>query len=143
MRVRAALAIVLGFAAAPAAAATCTVNPQSVNFGGYDTLSVSALDSVGAIRVVCDGLAAFTVGLGNGGSSAQRRLTAGANSLNYNLYSDSTRLLLWADGAGSAQAGQTGLAGGTVNLNVYGRIPARQNVPAGAYADSVTVTVTF
>ncbi|MFK4871881.1 spore coat protein U domain-containing protein [Novosphingobium sp. ZW T3_23] len=28
-------------------------------------------------------------------------------------------------------------------LNVYGRIGASQNVPAGAYSDSVTVTVNY
>jgi spore coat protein U-like protein len=37
-----------------------------------------------------------------------------------------------------------GLPGlGDVVVPIFGRVPARQSVPAGAYTDSVTVTINF
>lgn len=141
MSVRGLLALALALAAAPAGAASCIVDPQSVAFGSYDPLDAAPLDSVGTIRVSCDSSASFSVALrGGGGSIDDRRMTSGADALHYNLYSNAARTALWGDGNG---AGDVSATGATVDLDVYGRIPARQNVPAGTYVDSVTVTVTF
>lgn len=48
-------------------------------------------------------------------------------------------------GAGTISTSVLGLPclAGSANHTVYGRIPAAQNVPSGAYADTITVTVTF
>lgn len=48
--------------------------------------------------------------------------------------------MVWGDGVtGTANSG----TGTNADATVYGRIPGSQNVPANAYAGSITVTVTF
>lgn len=128
--------------AAPAAAVTCSVSPQGVSFGSYDTLSSTALDGVGNINVSCDASTSFTVSLGTGGSGTfdLRQLTAGTESLGYNLYTDAARTIIWGDGVAASDVSATGT---NVDLSVYGRIPAGQNVPANAYTDTISVTVSY
>jgi spore coat protein U-like protein len=124
-------------------AQSCTVSPQAVAFGGYDALSSAPTDGVGTIRVGCDAAANFTVGLsaGNGGGQGSRAMQGGQRALQYDLYADPSRSSPWGDGSG---LGGPVSAGGTdTDLTVYGRIPARQNVPAGTYSDVIVVTVSF
>lgn len=136
------VAVVLVALASPAAAATCSVSPQGVSFGSYDTLSSTALDGVGNVNVSCDASVSFTVSLSTGSSGTfdPRRMAAGTDYLNYNLYSDAARTTVWGDGVAASNVSATGT---NVDLPVYGRIPALQNVPANAYADTITVTVAY
>lgn len=127
--------------AAPASAAICSVSPQGVSFGSYDSLSSTALDGVGNINVSCDASVSFTISLSAGnGSFDQRLLVSGAGQLGYSLYTDASRTIVWGDGT---TAGNVSATGQNVDLGVYGRIPARQTVPASAYADTITVTVDY
>jgi len=137
-----AAALCLGSLAAPAAAAVCTVTPQAVSFGSYDPLGATNLDGAGNINVTCDVSTPFTVArsAGNSGTFTERRMTSGVNQLGYNLYSDAARTTVWGDGVG---AGSVSGSGTNVDMSVYGRIPALQNIPAGSYADTITVTVTY
>ena len=138
--------IALGLAAALATAglaspatADCSIAPTSVVFGNYDPLSPSAVHGVGAINVQCDPETSFTVSLSSGnGTVANRRMAGGAEHLAYNLYKDPARLMVWGEGMDGASRTST-----MVEMTVYGRIPAAQNVPANVYLDSVSVTVTF
>lgn len=125
-----------------AAGAACSVTPQSVSFGSYDPLGASALDGVGSINVSCDAVTMMTVSLSSGaGTFADRRMNGGATQLSYNLYTDTSRVTVWGDGVGG---GSTVSANSSnVDLTVYGRIPASQNVPANVYTDTITVTVTY
>jgi spore coat protein U-like protein len=133
--------LALAFLAGPASAG-CSVSSASVLFGSYDSLDPAPTNGVGSLHVACDAATNFVVALGPGGGSIQaRRMTSGAYSLSYNLYTDASRFTLWGDGT---TAGVTVSGSGTsVDIPVYGRIPARQNVAAGAYSDVVTVTLTF
>ncbi|MBA3511574.1 spore coat U domain-containing protein [Sphingomonas sp.] len=129
----------LMLAASSAAMAACSVSTQGVSFGNYDPLAQSALDGVGNVHVSCDAPTSFTVSIGPGTGTVQdRRMTGGAAQLAYNLFKDSNRLVIWGEGIDGL-----GAVGTTVDLPVYGRIPATQNVQANVYADSLTVTVTF
>lgn len=132
---------VLLLAASAAASAACDVTAQGVSFGNYDPMSATALDGVGNVHLSCTLLSTFvTVSIGPGGGTiADRRMIAGATQLHYNLYSDASRLVVW--GEGSESVGATVLL--SSDLPVYGRIPALQNVTAGMYLDSVTVTITY
>lgn len=134
-------ALAAGSLAAPAAA-VCTVTPQGVSFGSYDPLSSSAHDGAGNINVTCDTLSTFTVSLstGSSGTFTQRQMTAGAAFLGYNLYTDLMRTTVWGDGVTTSNVTSTGT---NVDLPVYGRMPALQNVEANAYADTITVTVVY
>jgi spore coat protein U-like protein len=128
--------------AAPASALVCNVTAQGVAFGAYDTLNASATEGVGNVQVICLTPVSFTVSLDSGsGSYAQRMMSGGAGQLGYNLYTDSSRTTVWGDGLGATS--NVSASGILVDLPVYGRIPARQNVGAASYADSITVTVTY
>jgi spore coat protein U-like protein len=124
-------------------AATCTVSATGVAFGTQTFLVTSPSDSTGSITVDCDAVAAYSIGiLGGNASTSARVMTAGGYQLGYNLYTDATRAIVWGDGsAGSARVSSAGTEGGT--HTVYGRIPAKQNVPAGSYSDSLIVRVEF
>lgn len=122
----------------------CTVSAEAVSFGSYDVFSNQSLDSTGNIS-----LTSCLVGIGysislspGGGSYASRSMANGAHRLDYNLYTDAARTIIWGDGTG-ATAVVSGLWLTTVHRTVYGRIPARQNAYVGSYSDTITVTVTF
>ena len=76
-----------------------------------------------------------------------RQMGMSTHRLNYNLYADLTRLLVWGDGsAGTVKVSNTyliTLLGVTANHSVYGRIASRQNVAVGAYTDTITATVDY
>ena len=61
--------------------------------------------------------------------------------LGYQLYRNTNYNTLL--GTGSNGVSFTAPSSGTGSVNVYGRIPANQAVPAGNYSDSVGVTLTF
>jgi spore coat protein U-like protein len=136
----------------PFSACSCTVTTTGVSFGTYNPLSQVDNGSAGTIRVVCTLIlslaGSFTIDLSTGasGSYSQRTLKKGASTLAYNLFSDSAYSRIWGNGTGgSTQVSQSfsGLFVVDRTLTVYGRIPAGQNVSAGAYADTVIVTVTY
>ena len=97
---------------------------------------------MGNISVSCDGIASYTIALGPGaGGVADRAMTNGNSQLHYNLYTSPLKTTIWGDGSGS-----TGTVSNTAtgsNHPVYGRIPERQNVTAGSYSDTLTITVTY
>lgn len=130
-------------------AATCSVNASPVAFGAYSPFNLLPLDTTGDIQVSCsDVLLAMSYTLrldpGGGGSYAPRRLAGGGYSLDYNLYTDPARTLIWGDGSASTLTVTGAFAvSGTANHPVHGRVFARQNVASGSYADTITVTIDY
>lgn len=101
--------------AAPASAVTCTVTPQPVRFGTYDTLSSVPLDGVGTIRLSCDLPVGVGVALSGGGPGEGRWMNGAAAQLRYNLYTDPARTIVWGEGVsvtGSVTLGKS------IDLNV-------------------------
>ena len=131
----------LAAAFASPAFAACDVSAQSVAFASYNPFSPTALDGVGNVHISCDSLSTIvTVSLSAGnGTITQRRMTGGPMRLNYNLYRDAARLVVWGEGSASV----TSAVVRNLDLPVYGRIPALQNVPASVYLDSIIVTITY
>jgi spore coat protein U-like protein len=125
------------------ATAECLLNVVGVNFGNYDTMSLTDAEITGSIGVSCDEEASLQISLsaGLGGSFATRQLQSGPRILFYNLYLDPSHLTIWGDG--SPGTGVLSLSGTGGNFPVYGRIPARQNVPVGPYGDTLHVTLVF
>lgn len=127
---------------APAEAASCSASTVGVNFVTYDPFDPNPLDSVGNINVSCDSTASFTISLSPGaGSYAARSMANGAHGMEYNLYSDPSRLMVWGDGSSNSVTVSATVTAG--DFAVYGRVPARQNLPVGTYSDSVVVTITY
>ena len=125
----------------PASGATCHVTPQAISFGLFDPLGGPTVDGVGTVNVSCDVPVNFAVGLSAGnGTFEDRRMLSGAAQLRYNVYTNASRSVIWADGI----AGSSVSANGTnVDLTMYGQIAAGQNAPAGTYIDSLVITVSY
>jgi spore coat protein U-like protein len=131
------------------AAAQCTVSASGVSFGSYDVFAPAPRDSSGSVTYECLVVVTVQITLSRGSAPTftPRTLVQGAETLQYNLYLDNARSTVWGDGSGGTSVFTRTLAlgdvGQTVVVPVYGRIPARQDVSAGAYNDSITVTINF
>jgi spore coat protein U-like protein len=81
-------------------------------------------------------------GTGSGATVATRKLTSGSNTINYMLYCDSGRSIVWGNTVGTNTVSGTG-SGDPQSYTVYGRVPAQTTPAAGTYNDTITVTVTY
>jgi spore coat protein U-like protein len=124
----------------------CTVSATNHAFGAYTPSAVPPTDATSTLTVNCTVGAGYNVGLdagtGSGATVTTRKMTSGANTLNYSLYQDALRSTVWGNTVGTDTVAGIG-TGLNVGHTVYGRIPASQNVAAGSYSDTITVTVTF
>lgn len=129
--------------------ANCVVSTTALAFGNVDVTSGSNVDGTGGISVTCTSgtgwAASANAGSGTGASLATRKMANGANLLNYALYTDSARTTVWGDGVGGTTGTISGTGSGSAQAStIYGRVPSGQtSLPAGSYADTVTVTVTY
>ncbi|MCA9582575.1 MAG: spore coat protein U domain-containing protein [Myxococcales bacterium] len=148
--------VTLGFATflAPTGvrAATCGFNSVStLAFGAYDVFAVADLDSVGTISYTCTAVVPgdtvrIDLNVGTGGPSyTPRQLQSGIHRMDFNIYLDAARTAIWGDGSSSTSFyTRTNPPDGTpVLVNTYGRIPAGQSIPVGAYSSTITVTMSF
>jgi spore coat protein U-like protein len=96
---------------------------------------------------------AYSVALSPGvaGNFSPRRLAAGSARLDYNLFRDAGRTQVWGNGTsgsflvtGNLRVGPGQGNGTRTNAHdIFGRVPAQQDAAAGAYADTIVVTLTF
>lgn len=143
--------------AGSALAQTCNVSVTGpLNFGLYTF--TTPLDGAASLTVGCrlinmapGRVINYTIRLSSGPGSFLARqmnhLTLPGEVLTYNLYRDAARSLVWGDGT----AGTVVVTGQFVfppanqetvpAIPIYGRIPANQNVAAGAYQTISPVTV--
>ncbi|MGE5469555.1 MAG: spore coat U domain-containing protein [Bacteroidota bacterium] len=125
---------------------SCNVSAANLNFGNYDPVSALPTDGSTTVTVTCALSSVYSVGLdqgtGTGASVAVRKMSKSGALLNYSLYQDATRLVVWGNTPGTDTLAGVG-TGLAIPLLVYGRIPASQNVAPGAYADTITVSVNF
>jgi spore coat protein U-like protein len=127
--------------------AACTISASGVSFGGYNVFSNTPLDASGTVTFQCSPLAVnVQVQLSRGGapSFSPRQMRQGSTTLDYNLFLDVTRTIIWGDGTAGTLV-YSALVAPFVDIvvPVYGRVPARQNVPAGSYTDTITATIVF
>jgi spore coat protein U-like protein len=126
--------------------ATCLVNSAStLNFGTQGVLSTN-VDQTSTIQVTCTNTTPYNVGLdagtGTGATVANRKMTSGATTVNYTLYSNSTRTTVWGNTVGTDTVAATG-NGAAQSYTVYGRVPTQAAPAPGTYTDTITVTVTY
>jgi spore coat protein U-like protein len=128
--------------------AACTVSATAVSFGTYDVFVTTPNTSTGTITYHCgnkDRNIQIAISKGSSTTFSPRTLRNGAETLAYNLYRDAAFSVILGDGTGG-----TGVFADAnppnnldVNLTVYGRIPAQQDVSVGSYSDTVIVTISF
>ncbi len=131
-----------------AEAASCTISTTAVSFGAYDVFGAPATDSTGTLTYRCSGSATNLVITLSKGSSATfnpRTMTNGTDTMSYNLYRNAARSVIWGDGTGGTQSVQPANPNNNQNYvrTIYGRIPASQDVSAGAYTDTITAIVNY
>lgn len=113
--------------------------------GTIGTTAAATANSGSTISVICTNgaSAAITGGLGTNGSGAVRKMIGGSGTdlLTYELYSDSLQTTVFNMANPITYAG-TGLATSVV---IYGGIAGADIAlaKAGAYADSVPLTITY
>jgi spore coat protein U-like protein len=120
----------------------------SVAFGSYNVFDTSSLDSSATITYNCNNQANHvSIWLGKGSSStfAPRTMTKGGETLSYNLFVDAARTAVWGDGTSgtSVYARNNPPNNSNVNVPVYGRVTAAQDVSAGSYSDTILATINF
>ena len=130
---------------------TCLVNAAPLAFGNY-TPGTGNVPGSTLVNVLCTKTTPFTVALDKGttvgGTIAQRLMANGANTLQYNLYTTNAYATVFGDGTGTSvtQAGVGAGLGTAAVFTVFGQLPdnaTNQAVVPGAYADTITVTVTY
>jgi spore coat protein U-like protein len=125
---------------------SCVISSAStLNFGSQGVLTV-ATNQTGAIQVQCTNTSPFNIGLNSGtapgATVTTRQMTNGVATVNYSLYSDSGRTTNWGNTVGTDTVSGTG-NGTSQSFTVYGQVPAQPTPAAGAYTDTITVTVTY
>ena len=126
--------------------ASCTINSAStLNFGSQGVL-IANVDQTSTLQVQCTNTTPYNIGLdagtGTGATVAVRKMTSGANTVNYSLYSDSGRATVWGNTIGTNTVAATG-NGASQSYTVYGRVTAQTTPAPATYTDTITVTVTY
>ena len=149
-------AVVAGFAVFMAVLAipfsaqgACSLTSTSVVFGAYDIFSNAPLDTLGQVIFRCannDHNVSISLDKGGAPTFNPRRMLNGTNLLNYNLYLDAARTVIWGDGTGGTQnffIGNPQPNNRDISVPLYGRIPAGQGASVGDYSNTITVTINF
>ena len=128
--------------------AACSITTSGVIFGSYDVFATTPLVSTGTISVTCTKKEKnFSIYLSPGSSLtyvSRSMRGPGTDVLKYNLFTQ-PYTPIWGNGNGGTGFFNHPTDPGTVvvNVTVYGRVPAGQDVPAGDYRDTVVATVNF
>jgi spore coat protein U-like protein len=127
----------------------CRLNSTSLSFGNYNPIGENKsapLDETTTFQVGCTKGAHVTITLNNGlyGNNAtqtSRAMSAGDGKyLSYELYFDPGRSNVWSI---SNPVSYVSPSLNQQTRAIYGRIPGGQNVAAGNYHDTVTITASF
>lgn len=147
------LLLLLPLLLAGEARAACNVAATGVSFGAYDVFAPAPLDSTGSVTVSCDEVPPPDVVIeigpsaGSGGfNPRQMRHSSRPDRLGYNLFTDPSRSAVWGDGTAGTQTvflKNVKRQKPPVVTTIHGRIPPGQNVFAGVYTDTLTVTITW
>lgn len=127
----------------------CSVSTTSIVFGVYDVFAPAPLGSTGSVTITCDKNAPVTISMSASAVSGmfvprQMKLTTGADLMAYNIYTDATYAVVLGDGTAGTQTMSASAKKNTpLSLTIFGSIPPLQNLSAGTYADTLTVTIVW
>jgi spore coat protein U-like protein len=134
---------------ARAQSCTFTAGPTTLDFGAYDPTTAIPTDSSATLTYSCSSARSRPVLIdldaGQYGTFTTRMMALGSDRLTYNLYTTTTRNVIWGDGTGSTSEVSSVPQGQThgATVPIYGRVDMSQWVPAGTYTDTVVVTLNF
>jgi len=126
--------------------ASCTIlSASTLNFGTQGVLG-AAVNQTSTIAVQCTNTTPYNIGLNagtaTGATVTTRKMTNGAATVSYALYSDSGRTTNWGNTVGTDTVAGTG-NGASQSYTVYGQVPAQTTPAPNTYTDTITVTVTY
>jgi spore coat protein U-like protein len=126
--------------------ASCVVNSATMlDFSSHGVLTAN-VDATSTINIQCTNSTFYSIGLNpgtaTGATVTTRKMTQGAATVSYSLYSDPGRLTNWGNIVGTDVVAGTG-NGASQAYTVYGRVPPQTTPAANAYSDTITVTVTY
>jgi spore coat protein U-like protein len=125
---------------------SCVINSTAtLNFGSQGVL-VANVNGTSALAVQCTNTTPYNIGLdqgqGSGATVAARKMSSGANTITYTLYSDTNRTVLWGNTVGTNTVSGAG-NGASQSYTIYGQVPPQNTPTPAVYTDTVTVTVTY
>jgi len=150
------LALGFGMQARSTVSFSCTVSATGINFGVYNPLSATGDSAAGSWTVNCTATGSgsatvsgtLSMSTGSSGQYATRKMVSGTNTLNYNIYLTPGYTQIFGDGTGGTYAPSesgTVTAGQVYQVagNMYGFMPASQDVAPGSYSDTIIITVVY
>lgn len=135
-----------GFTVSANVISSCYMSATNLNFGSVGVLD-SNTDVTSVITAQCSNAMPYTVSLDDGsttgGTTSIRLMTDGSDEVQYQMFSDASRLPAnnWGDSVAESVSGSGN--GNNQSLTVYGRVPVQTTPVPSIYADTVTVTVTY
>jgi spore coat protein U-like protein len=138
-----------GFTASDTVINNCTIAATGLSFQtGASGLLNQDLTTQGSLTVQCTNNDAYKITLSPGASTVQTARTmvgtAGGATVNYQLYTDSARSLIWGDGTGGTVASTGTGTGNSQTIIIYGKVPAQSPTPRPTtYTDTITATIYF
>lgn len=131
----------------------CNISGASINFGDYNIFSPFPVDTTGTLTLNCVDVVRAELRLSVSASSGtfnprKMRQSGGNDFLNYNIFIDAGRTVVFGDGTGGTSTIGIRKPPGTPmhepwsrSIILYGRIPPGQDVSIGSYSDTLTITV--
>ena len=127
----------------PPGAGQCRVEVSPLAFGTYQVFALSDRVAVGRLAYHCTASMPVRIALFYGTSPP--KLKGNSSEADYEICLDPTCTALWGDGSGGTQTyfDPSPPTNRPVTVYLYGRVPALQDLPAGAYAATVTATISW
>lgn len=125
--------------------AACRISANTLDFGTAGNLG-SNVDGSSTLTATCSSQVAYNIGLnagnGWGATVALRKMTNGGRTINYSLYINSARTVVWGETPGTDTVSGTG-SGLAQTYTVYGRVPAQATPAPAIYSDTIITTITY
>ncbi len=123
----------------------CQISTNPLNFGSSGVLQ-AAINQTATLNVTCSSSTPYNIGLDAGsvtGSTVAARLLAnGSTTVQFQMYQDTARSIVWGNTIGTNTLTGTG-TGAVQALTVYGQVPTQTTPAAATYTSTVTMSVTF
>lgn len=139
--------------------ASCTISTTGINFGTYNPLNATPLDSDGTVSITCrrrrgsnstSGYVDLYPGVGAGGScTTPREMTNGPSNLQYDIYLNASRTTKWCWNGSSGTGWQSfnfpDLSPPvTQTYTAYGRVFGSQtSATPGTYTQTIWAAVEY
>ena len=122
--------------------ANCTITANPLTWTSFDTVNGTGAEANTTLSIACTKGAIPTVQMGLGqNAGTTRNMKNGSDLLAYDIYTSNAYDTVW--NATNTVVLPAAPSKAARPMNVYGRIVATNDVPAGTYSDLVVATVNF